>query len=303
MTIAAETLRVFAPAKVNLFLHVGDKRPDVYHALQSLVIFTALGDELVISPARDLRLALSGFFAGALEKEADNLVLKAARSLQAHAGAAPGAAITLCKNLPVASGLGGGSADAAAALRGLSRLWGLDLPPDELCKLGEKLGSDVPVCVAGAPQWMEGRGERLWAVKGVPSLPMVLVNPGVGVSTPQVFASLKERRGTDMPLPPPFKTPRDLVAYLKGTANDLEAPARALAPVIGEVLAALEAQAGNLLVRMSGSGATCFALFDTKEAAAQAARSIGESKPRWWTAATQVLPQDPISVPPSASSQ
>ncbi len=288
MTIEVEAPRITAPAKVNLFLHVGDKRPDGYHALQSLVAFTRLGDELTFSRDPELHLVLRGPFAGALEAEADNLVLKAARALQAHAGVTHGAAITLTKNLPVASGLGGGSADAAAALRGLSRLWELKLCDGALRKIGETLGSDVPVCVTCTPQWMEGRGEKLTEVKAVPAMPIVLVNPGVGVPTAKVFAALKERRGTGLPLPPKMETPAELLAYLKDNSNDLEAPARAIAPVIGEVLTTLESQDGVCLTRMSGSGATCFALFDSDEAAVKAARAIGERRREWWTAATQI---------------
>jgi 4-diphosphocytidyl-2-C-methyl-D-erythritol kinase len=297
VTTEVEALRVAAPAKVNLFLHVGDKRPDGYHALQSLVVFARTGDELTFSPDRELTLALRGPFARVLEGDADNLVLKAARALQAHAGVTRGAAITLTKNLPVASGLGGGSADAAAALRGLSRLWELKLCDGALRKIGEGLGSDVPVCMSCKPQWMEGRGETLTDVKGIPAMPAVLVNPGIGVSTAKVFAALKERRGTGLSLPPKMEAAAELVAYLTDTSNDLEAPARAIAPVIGEVLTALASQEGVLLTRMSGSGATCFALFDSDEAAERAARTVGERRREWWAAATQIVPFNPAVMP------
>ena len=293
MTTAIEALHSPAPAKINLFLHVGEKRPDGYHALQSLVVFTRLGDELSLSPASGLTLDLKGPFAGVLQRETDNLVLKAARALQAQAGVTQGAAISLCKNLPVASGIGGGSSDAAAALRGLARLWGLKMCPGALRKIGEGLGSDVPVCIACAPQWMEGRGEILTELPPLPELPILLVNPGVGVPTGKVFAALKVRRGTALPLPPKLETPAELVGYLKDTSNDLEAPARAVAPVIGEVLDVLASQDGVLLSRMSGSGATCFALFGSDEAALQAARSIGEQHKSWWTAVTRIAPLNP----------
>jgi 4-diphosphocytidyl-2-C-methyl-D-erythritol kinase len=288
VTAEVEALRLTAPAKVNLFLHVGDKRADGFHALQSLVAFTRLGDELAFAPDAGLTLALRGPFAGALEQEADNLVLKAARALQAHAGVSTGARIVLTKNLPVASGIGGGSSDAAAALRGLVRLWKLKTGQDALRRIAETLGSDVPVCVSCAPQWMEGRGEVLTALGPIPPMPIVLVNPGVGVPTGKVFAALKERRGTGLDLQPRLDTPADLIAYLEGTANDLEAPARAIAPVVGDVLAALSSQEGVLLFRMSGSGATCFALFGKHEAAAAAAREIGRRRPKWWIAATEI---------------
>lgn len=285
MTIEAEALRVPAPAKINLFLHVGDKRPDGYHALQSLVAFTQVGDELALSPDRDLRLVIQGPFAKGLSAGQDNLIIKAGQALLAHAGLERGATISLKKNLPVASGIGGGSADCAAALRGLSRLWDAKLTQDELCKIAETLGSDVPVCISCQPQWMEGRGERVTALPPLPAMPILLVNPGVAVSTGKVFAALKERRGVALPLPPKFEIAADLLAYLKDTANDMEAPACAIAPVISDVIS-LIAQQGAKLARMSGSGATCFGLFDTDEAAAQAAHVIAGLYPKWWVAPT-----------------
>lgn len=296
MTIEAEALRALAPAKINLFLHVGDKRPDGFHALQSLVAFTRLGDELALSPDRTLRLAVRGPFAAATPVGADNLVLQAAKALKAHAGIERGAYISLKKNLPVASGIGGGSADAAAALRGLSRLWGLKLPHDELRRIGETLGSDVPVCVSCRPQWMEGRGERLTPLDALPTLPLVLVNPGVAVGTAKVFAALNDRRGTELAAPPAFGSAADLIAYLKDTTNDLEAPARAMASVIGDAMAALSAQPGSRLARMSGSGATCFGLFDTEEAAARAALAIGDRHQDWWVAATKLAAFSPVAL-------
>jgi 4-diphosphocytidyl-2-C-methyl-D-erythritol kinase len=287
VTIEAEALKVPAPAKINLFLHVGDRRTDGFHALQSLVVFAAFGDELVFSPDRDLKLVARGPFAGNLGSSNDNLVIKAAKALQKHTCCARGAYISLKKNLPVASGIGGGSADAAAALRGLSRLWRLTLPADELRMIAAELGSDVPACVASMPQWMEGRGEKLAVLDGIPAMPMVLVNPGLGLSTGEVFAALKVRRGTQLPPPPNMQAASDLVAYLKDTANDLEAPARAIAPSVGEVLDALASQHGVLLSRMSGSGATCFALFDSDDSAAMAALIVGEQHRNWWVTATK----------------
>ncbi len=285
MTFEAEALRARAPAKINLFLHIGDKRPDGYHALQSLVAFTEVGDELALSPDGDLRLMISGPFAQGLSAGEDNLIIKAGRALQAGSGLSRGAYLALKKNLPVASGIGGGSADCAAALRGLSRLWQLHLTQDDLRAIGAGLGSDVPVCVSSQPQWMEGRGEILTPLPPLPRLPVVLVNPGVPVPTGKIFAALKQRRGTALPLPPGFAGSSDVVAYLTDTANDLEAPAIAVAPVISETLA-LIARQGALLSRMSGSGATCFGLFDSDEHAAQAAKSIAALQPKWWCVAT-----------------
>lgn len=273
------SVRVFAPAKINLFLHVGEKRPDGYHALQSLVVFAEEGDTLQLARSDVLTLAIDGRFGAGLAAEADNLVLKAARALSVASH------MTLTKNLPVASGIGGGSADAAAALRGLSRLW--DLDDTKLLDIAASLGSDVPVCVAGKPAWMEGRGEILSPVTGVPPLPMLLVNPGVAVSTADIFRALASRRGTDLPRADAFHGTGDLLAFLRTTANDLEAPALALQPIIAEVLQAM--RPGALLARMSGSGATCFALFETVEQAADAARTISAAHPSWWVRATRTL--------------
>jgi 4-diphosphocytidyl-2-C-methyl-D-erythritol kinase len=272
-----------APAKINLFLHVGDKRADGYHALQSLVAFTRAGDELAFAGGEGLTLAIGGPFGAGLSAGDDNLIVKAAKALTPVGGAA----ITLTKNLPVASGIGGGSADCAATLRGLNALWGLGHDTGALQKTGETLGSDVPVCITCRPQWMEGRGEILTELPALPALPIVLVNPGVGVPTGKVFAALKSRRGVGLPLPPAFADAAALVAYLKTTANDLEAPAREIAPVIGEVLDFIAGE-GALLSRMSGSGATCFGLFETAAAAERAAAAIKTAHPGWWAMPTEL---------------
>jgi 4-diphosphocytidyl-2-C-methyl-D-erythritol kinase len=273
-----------APAKINLFLHVGPRREDGFHPLQSLAVFTALGDRLALAPAAGLEFSVEGPFAPQLAGEGDNLVLKAARALGGE-----GARLTLTKNLPVASGIGGGSSDAAAALRGLSRLW--DLPPDaaRLQAVATALGSDVPVCLDAAAAFMEGRGEVLTPVPQMPRLAMLLVNPGVKVPTRDVFAALQSRRGTDMRLPARgFSDTADLLRFLEATVNDLEAPARAIAPVIGTVLEALKALPGVLLARMSGSGATCFALFADGDCCMRGADMLRTPHPDWWIAPTFV---------------
>lgn len=273
-----------APAKINLFLHVGDKRADGYHALQSLVAFTEAGDELQFAASDELTLAIDGPFGAGLSTGADNLIVKAAKALPGGKGAA----IALTKNLPVASGIGGGSADGAATLRGLNRLWRLGLGVPSLQAIAAGLGSDVPVCITCRPQWMEGRGEILTELPALPDMPIVLVNPGVGVATGKVFAALKTRRGVGLPPPPKFSGSADLIGYLKDTANDLEAPARSIAPVIGDVLDFIAGE-GALLARMSGSGATCFGLFASDTAAAHAAATIGAAHPGWWAVATRLL--------------
>jgi 4-diphosphocytidyl-2-C-methyl-D-erythritol kinase len=272
-----------APAKINLFLHAGAQREDGYHELESLVVFTGIADDLTFEAADTLSLVLDGPFAAALRNEPDNLVLRAARALGAHGGAR----ITLTKNLPVASGIGGGSADAAAALRGLMQLWKLTVPPQALHGIALSLGSDVPVCLASAPAWMTGRGEHIQAVNLPVNAAMVLANPGVSVSTADVFANLEDPTGLGAINPDRIRSTQELCEYLKDTRNDLEAPARAIAPVIGDVLAALS-KSGALLARMSGSGATCFGIYEDDAAASAAAVSIAQAHRDWWTRPTQV---------------
>ena len=275
------TIAETAPAKINLFLHVGERRGDGFHPLQSLAVFTGAGDELRAGAAPGLSLALKGPFAKGLAAESDNLVLRAARALAAAAGTSAGAALTLSKYLPVASGIGGGSADAAAALRALKQLWRLRIEDAALLEIAATLGSDVPVCLPSASSYMEGRGEILTPV-AVPRLAILLVNPGVPVPTREVFAALKERSGSGMALPRGFSDADSLLAFLAATRNDLEAPARALQPLVGTVLEALAALPGVRLARMSGSGATCFALFADADSCARGAGALRAARPGWW---------------------
>lgn len=276
---------LLAPAKINLTLRVTGRRPDGYHELESLVVFAEVGDRLHFAPCDDVTLELRGPFAGALSDPADNLILRAAARLAERFNASLGAAIVLEKALPVASGIGGGSADAAAALVGLDQLWRLGIERRELAKIALSLGADVPVCLAGTAAWVTGIGEGIEPLPGLPSLPAVLVNPGRPVSTAAVFAA---RRGPFSPSTQcPTVTDRDrLVGWLRDGGNDLEAPARALQPEIGRVLEALACCSGCRLVRMSGSGATCFGLFDATEEAHAAAREIAGAEPDWWVRAT-----------------
>ncbi|MBA2587256.1 MAG: 4-(cytidine 5'-diphospho)-2-C-methyl-D-erythritol kinase [Alphaproteobacteria bacterium] len=277
-------IRERACAKINLFLHVGTKREDGFHPLQSLAVFTDLSDALAIEAAPDLSLNIDGPFVKGLDGEGDNLVLRAARALGGQ-----GAKLTLTKNLPVASGIGGGSADAAAALRGLNTLWNSGKDSSGLCEIAAALGSDIPVCVLSTPCFMEGRGEILRQPDSMPRLPMLLVNPRVAVPTKEVFAALQTRSGADMTLPRGrFRDTADLLRFLETTRNDLEAPALGLQPVIGEVLAAMAALPGALLTRMSGSGATCFGIFADDDCCARAARLLKEAMPGWWVAPTFV---------------
>lgn len=277
-----------ARAKINLFLHVGARRDDGFHPLQSLAIFTAFGDRLAVEEAETLSLGIEGPFAAALG-DGDNLVLKAARALAERAGRGAGAKITLTKNLPVASGVGGGSADAAAALRMLAALWRLQPDGNMLREIAMELGSDIPVCVESTPAFMEGRGEILTPISALPRLPILLVNPGVAVPTKDVFANLKERRGVEMTLPSGrFNDLADILRFLESTGNDLEAPALVLQPVIGEVLSSLSAVPGALFTRMSGSGATCFALMPDDGGCARAAAALKDKHPDWWVQPTFV---------------
>jgi 4-diphosphocytidyl-2-C-methyl-D-erythritol kinase len=265
-------LHEFAPAKVNLYLHVTGKRADGYHLLDSLAVFPAVGDRVSAGPAETLSLTMAGAFGAKLHAEPDNLVLRAARLLNPDGTAA----LQLEKNLPVASGIGGGSADAAAALRVLARLWNLTIPADAAVALG----ADVPVCMAATAARMSGIGESLHPAPVLPDFGIVLVNPGVALATPAVF---KARQGDFSPpaiLPAAWETAAAMAADLAALKNDLQAPAIALQPVIAEVLAMLAQLPGALLARMSGSGATCFALFATPQAAHAAAAAI--TQPDWW---------------------
>ena len=279
-------IREAAPAKINLFLHVGERRADGFHPLQSLAVFTGLGDVLEVEEAADLSLSVQGPFAKGLDGEGDNLVLQAARSLS-NDGATGGARLTLTKNLPVASGIGGGSADAAAALRGLRKLW--NTGATNLHKLAAALGSDIPVCLDSVAAFMQGRGEVLRAVQSMPLVPMLLVNPGVPVPTRDVFAALETRSGVEMTLPGGrFQDTADLLRFLDSTRNDLEQPAIKLQPVIAEVLKAIAALPGALIARMSGSGATCFGIFADEDCCRRAAKALNCAAPDWWVAPTFV---------------
>jgi 4-diphosphocytidyl-2-C-methyl-D-erythritol kinase len=282
----------FAPAKINLFLHVGERRADGYHVLESLAVFLEFGDTLVFEAAETLSLTIGGPFGEGLSAADDNLVLRAARALAEYADYKGGAKITLTKNLPVASGIGGGSADAAATLRGLVRLWDLEeIGPVKARDIAETLGSDVPVCVESRTAWMEGRGELITFARAPHPMLLVLVNPRVAVPTGPVFAGLKTRSGvgTQRERIPYDGNVWGLTDFLAATSNDLEAPALQIAPVIGEVLAALRAQPDVMLARMSGSGATCFALFKDDAAAEAAAQAIARSHPAWWVQAARIL--------------
>jgi 4-diphosphocytidyl-2-C-methyl-D-erythritol kinase len=276
-----------APAKVNLYLHVTGRRADGYHLLDSLAVFGPAADEVTAEPAEGLSLTLDGPFGAGLAAETDNLVLRAARALAEAAGLAQGAALRLTKRLPIASGIGGGSADAAAALRLLDRLWGLGLDEARLAAIAAALGADVPVCLASRPMRMQGVGEVLSPAPALPGCGLLMVNPGLALATPAVF---RAREGSFTPpaaLPGAWADAAAMARDLEALRNDLEAPAIRLCPPIAEVLAALRALPGCLLARMSGSGATCFGLFAAPAAAEAAAPALPGG---WWRSAGALHP-------------
>lgn len=263
-----------AYAKINLALHVRARETDGYHRIETIFAFAEDGDVLSAAPADGISLAVAGPFAGALAGEVDNLVLRAVRALAEHCDVNTGVACTLDKRLPVASGIGGGSADAAAALRLLRRFWGLEIDDAALHGIAAKLGADVPACLYSRTLRGEARGDSLtpFDAPGLAGRPLLLVNPRVPVSTAAVFRAWD---GID----------RGLLADWTDGRNDLEPPARALAPEIGLVLDALS---DAPVARMSGSGATCFALFDRPEDRDAVAARIAATHPRWWCLATSV---------------
>jgi 4-diphosphocytidyl-2-C-methyl-D-erythritol kinase len=283
-----EQVEELAPAKINLDLCITGRRPDGYHELDSLVVFGPPADRLTLEPANRLILELAGPCAGALADVSDNLVLRAARRLAEHVGRPAAVRIGLEKNLPVAAGLGGGSGDAAATLRGLNRLWGLGLGAGELEPLARDLGADVPVCLASRPARMRGIGERLEWAPDLPPLSLLLVNPDRPLPTAAVFKALGALPPPVQEQGPPPREHRALLRWLRARANHLEAPARRLEPAIDAVLAALAAQRGCELARMSGSGATCFGLFADQGALAAAADRVRRAQPDWWVAESQV---------------
>lgn len=273
-----------ARAKINLCLHVTGQRGDGYHLLDSLVVFADVADRVTVAVAQGLSLTVGGPAGQGLSAGEDNLVLRAARAL----GSLRGAAITLDKQLPVASGIGGGSADAAATLRALSRLWGVGLPSGAAVLA---LGADVPVCLAGVPARMEGVGEVVSPLPHpLPEAWLVLANPGVAVATPDVFRALTRRDHAPMPRSlPRLQGVAELAAFLHMQRNDLEPAAMAVAPVVGRVKDALAGQQGCLLARMSGSGATCFGLFADPLGAAAAVSALRVAEPAWWVASGAML--------------
>lgn len=287
-------ISALARAKVNLALHVTGQRADGYHLLDSLVVFPDIGDRVTVSPSPVISLAVEGPFAEALAAAdaKDNLVVRAARLLACRRkdSESGGAGIRLEKCLPVASGIGGGSADAAATLRLLSRLWDMAPEDADLAALGATLGADVPMCIASRPARVTGIGEAIAPLAALPAFGMALVNPGVAVPTPQVFKALGSRDNPPLPASPQagFQTLGMLLDWLSSSRNDLEPAATAIAPSIADVLALLRRNEDCLFARMSGSGATCFAITEGFDRAEALAARIAAKKPEWWVAAGSV---------------
>lgn len=287
-------------AKLNLALHVTGKRGDGYHLLDSLVVFAVTSDEICVSPdpntASELSLTIEGPMAEHLPADiagnSDNLVLQAASALSnfaaARGQAVSGAQIILKKRLPVAAGIGGGSADAAATLRALNKLWDLNLDHMDLEELGATLGADVPVCVGEKPARIRGIGTQVEPVPRMPMFYLVLVNPNIAVSTPAIFKALSNANNAPMIDLPTSTDMDDWLSWLNANRNDLLAPAVKLCPAIADVLAALE-DAGAKLARMSGSGATCFGIFDDFDQAQTAAIAISKAHPQWWVDAAETI--------------
>jgi len=290
---AARAVTRLAPAKINLALHVTGRRDDGYHLLDMLVVFARYGDIIRIEPAEVDSFKVGGPFATGIPLDGGNLVLKAREALREETQRSlPPVAIYLEKNLPIASGIGGGSSDAAATLLALDALWGLDLGFERLAAIGLGLGADLPMCLHGAakgtPLAARGIGEELTPVSGLPALPMLLVNDGTAVATPDVFRALEKRDHPALQLASDADI-ASLCAYLRTTRNDLLPPALKLAPRIGDKLGLLRAS-GSLYAQMSGSGATCYAIYEDMAATERAATRFSVERPDWSVIATQSVP-------------
>jgi len=278
-----------APAKVNLFLHVGPVDADGYHPLASLAAFADVGDRIAAAPAERLSLTVTGPFAGGLAGEGDNLVLRTVRALAQAAGVGePALAFTLDKRLPIAAGLGGGSSDAGAALKLARDALALPLDDDALAQVAAEVGADGPMCLHARAAWAEGRGDVLTFEPSLPPLPAVLINPGRPSPTGAVYRAydVGPPAAADRPAPPPSWALDPVLSWLAAQRNDLQASAVALESAIGAALEAAAGLPGVRLARMSGSGATVFALFDTAAEADTAARRLSDSRPDWWVKST-----------------
>lgn len=284
------TVRVFAPAKINLSLHVGKPLPNGRHPIESVVAFADVGDVVWAEEGERPSLALAGPYGRALAGERDNLVLRAAQLLAAGAGKTSGVKLTLEKNVPIASGIGGGSSDAAATLKALNQLWALGLSDADLENIAREIGADVPACVGARACYMTGTGEDIVPIE-IPPLHGVLVNPNIPAPTGAVYKKFDERGlgGAFARTPPPFWREREeALAGLASLRNDLTAPAIEIAPPIAEIASVIETAGGARLARLSGSGATMFALTDDAVSAAALAAKIESARPNWWVKAARL---------------
>lgn len=296
--IGGDGLSELACAKINLALHVTGRRPDGYHQIETLVVFADYADVVTAVPCADgrMRLTVKGPFAAALAGTTpfnDNLAVRAAAELARSAGkkSLPPMKLVLTKRIPVAAGLGGGSADAAATLRLLDRIWGIDIGAGKLAAIGLGLGADVPMCLASTPLVAKGIGEQIAPVAGMPALPIVLANPDVAVPTAKVFARLGNEERAPLPaMPARFGSLLDVIFWLRQARNDLAEPAAAVAKTAGAAARALMADPECLFARMSGSGAAAFGIFVTMDAAERAAARLRENKPGWWVASAMTRP-------------
>ncbi len=281
---------VIAPAKVNLFLHVVGRRSDGYHLIQSLFAFASFGDQLTVSANHDIRIELAGPFSQNLDAE-DNLVLKAARALARAANLDnPGAKIRLCKNLPVAAGIGGGSADAAATLRALQEFWQIRMTDENLLKIALELGADIPACYVGRPMIVGGIGEEMVPYKNLPNIPLLLVHPGQEMSTHEVFAAYERQAPAFTEQIPVSSISEGIEVWelLVRTRNDLGVISAQIAPQVTRCLQEISRTSKCRLARMSGSGACCFGLYDDQQSAGSAAEVIKSLYPRWWVKAGHI---------------
>ena len=283
-----QNISVFAPAKINLYLHITAKRNDNYHLIESLIVFANYGDKITVTPAEKFGLQINGQFAPYIKPNNDNLVIKAAMLLAKASGIKATGNITLTKNLPIASGIGGGSADAAAALLALRKLWDVPISNEDMSNLAIKLGADVAICLQRTASIVTGIGEKINPVPILPKFWLVLVNPNLLVSTAEVFAAYKDKFSTPQPMNTQPKDLEELISLLSNRGNDLTGASISIAPVIKEVIEVLEATPNTVLSRLSGSGATCFAIFKTKFDAEAAAKKLIHKYPQWWVRATSL---------------
>ncbi len=283
----SKVISMAAPAKINLYLNIIGKLNETYHELDSLVGFATYGDKVFVRDCEDFRLEISGPFSQMLPPEKNNLVIKAAKELARETNYARGAYIKLVKNLPISSGIGGGSADAAATLKALNRLWGIKLKKEDLMTVGLKLGSDVPVCVKGKPARIGGRGEKIFSFEGFPKCGILLVNPRVPIPTIDVFKTFQGKYSNYVEIPK-INDIEALIEFLSTQKNDLQETSVKIAPVLQVILNILSDEPNCRLARVSGSGATCFGIFNDEHSAALSARAISSRFKEWWLKPTQL---------------